>query len=350
MAHNIYIEGFIYGNWGELVSGLNDATDAVLHINSGGGSVTEGFAMADTIRRHAQNKNIELIGTGIVASIATMILLAGSKGNRKMTENSFLMIHNPSVSLDGDSNDLRSMANTLDAMKGRLIETYLNVIAENGKLINNSEDETRAQISAWMDSETWFTARQALDAGLIDAVVPATKYDSSTIRNSIKNYTNIPTEIRNLIEMEITTEEKTLFQKFLNFLGFTPKNEEVQVEPQPEAMEMTEEQKAMELLKSLGYSVEKEIEAAPMAEDMQEEEKEEVVMEAKAEMTNEMQSLKEEIARLKQAQNAIKTTVNVKEEVVEGKTRKERALNRFVNNNKSAVEGIVTAIKKGINS
>lgn len=260
------------------------------------------------------------------------------------------MIHNPSVSLDGDSHDLRSMANTLDAMKGRLIETYLNVIAENGKLINDSEDETRAQISAWMDAETWFTARQALDAGLIDAVVPATKYDSATIRNSIKNYTNIPTEIRNLIEMEITTEEKTLFQKFLNFLGFTPKNEEVQVEnEQPTDMEMTEEQKAMELLKSLGYSIEKEIEAEPeMAMVEEEEKKEEIVMEAKAEMTNEVQMLKEEIARLKQAQNAVKSTVTVKDEV-EGKTRKERALNRYVNSNKSAVEGIVNAIKKGIN-
>ena len=86
MAKNINIEGEIYGyNWGALVSELTDVKDATIYVNSGGGSVTEGFALHDAIKRVSENANIEIIGTGIVASIATIVLLAAKKGNRKMT-------------------------------------------------------------------------------------------------------------------------------------------------------------------------------------------------------------------------------------------------------------------------
>jgi ATP-dependent Clp endopeptidase proteolytic subunit ClpP len=357
MAKDIHIEGEISTNWGNIISDLAAAKDATIYVNSGGGSVTEGFAMADAIRRHSATHTVDLIGTGVVASIATMVLLAGKKGHRKMTANSFMMIHNPTVQVGGDASVLRGYADTLESMTAKIVQCYFDVIVSNSKLINNSETETKAQIAKWMDAETWFTAQQALEAGLIDAVVEASDYDTATIKNYCKAYT-IPQSILN--DMEHTKEERTLFQKFLDFF----RAEKAPISESNTTVENMTNEQMIEALVAAGYAVEKEpieeekvmteeemvaaIEATGMKVKKPEamvEEKVEEKVEVKAEnnIKNELQAMKEELARLKLANKAPK--IENKAEPVKGETRREQAMNQFVAENKGKLEAIAQKIK-----
>lgn len=357
MAKDIHIEGEISTNWGNIISDLAAAKDATIYVNSGGGSVTEGFAMADAIRRHSASHTVDLIGTGVVASIATMVLLSGKKGHRKMTANSFMMIHNPTVQVGGDASVLRGYADTLESMTAKIVQCYFDVIASNSKLINNSETETKAQIAKWMDAETWFTAQQALEAGLIDAVVEASDYDTATIKNYCKAYT-IPQSILN--DMEHTKEERTLFQKFLDFF----RAEKAPILESNTTVENMTNEEMIEKLVAAGYAVEKEpieeekvlteeemvaaVEATGMKVKKPEamvEEKVEEKVEVKAEnnIKNELQTLKEELARLKLANKSPK--IENKAEPVKGETRREQAMNQFVAENKGKLEAIAQKIK-----
>jgi ATP-dependent protease ClpP protease subunit len=371
-AAEMLIDGEIDSFWGQnlkyLDLDLQGAKDVKILLNSSGGQVTEGNAIADRLRYHGQNNNVEIVVCGLCASIATMIHAAGTKGSRKMTANSFYMIHNTAVVAMGGSSELRNLADTLDTMTNRIAENYVDVIESNSKLINGSREETKTMILAYMAKETWFSAQQALEIGLIDAIEDFKAYitpDSApVIKNQIRNCTNVPVELMTELNNNITAEEKTLFQKFLAFCGFSPKSE-CNTEEKPieqinnleNPEQMTEEQ-MIEALKAAGYTVELE---APEVETMVEEEvmtHEEMmsaleakgmkVKKAEAEVaSNEIKALREEIARIKQGER--KTQVTAKTETVENLTRRERALREFTAKNAKMLDNAAKSIKVKLN-
>jgi len=371
-AAEMSINGEIDAYWGENLRyidyDLQGAKDVKIFLNSGGGQVTEGFAIADRLRRHAQNNNVEVTVCGLCASIATMIHAAGTKGSRKMTANSFYMIHNTAVFAEGGASELRSLADTLDTMTDRIAENYVNVIESNGKLINGSREETKTQVLAWMDKETWFSAQQALNVGLIDAIEAEQTYitpDTATaLKNQIRNCVNVPTELMAELNNNITPEEKTMFQKFLAFCGFATKAECAPEEKKPieqidnnsNSENMTEDQ-MIEALKAAGYSVEIE---APEVEKEEEkvmtEEEMMAALEAKGmkvkkteaeAVTNEIKALREEIARMKQGEK--KPQVTAKTETTENLSRRERALKEFAAKNEKMLETAAKSIKSKLN-
>ena len=370
MTINGEIDAFYGENLRYIDYDLQDAKDVKIFLNSGGGQVTEGFAIADRLRRHGQNNNVSVTVCGLCASIATMIHAAGSTGSRKMTANSFYMIHNTAVFAEGGSKTLRSLADTLDSMSDRIAENYVDVIESNGKLINGSREQTKAQVVQWMDKETWFTAQQAYEVGLIDGIESASTYitpeSAPSIKNQIRNCVNVPTELMQELNNNITAEEKSFFTKFLAFLGFAPKPAVAEEKPEETIQnniqnieEMTEEQ-MIEALKSAGYKVE--IEAPEEEEKVVEEEKvmteEEMVaaLEAKgmkvkksdAEATiDEIKALREEIARIKQGEK--KPQVTAKTETTENLSRRERALRKFTDKNESMLVNAAKSIKNKLN-
>ena len=381
-AKTINIDGEIDAFWGVGLSALRfdlqDAKDLTIYVNSGGGSVTEGFAIADTLRLHAQKNNVEIVGVGIVASIATMILAAGTKGSRKMTENSFLMIHNPWAGVMGESKDLRSTADTLDSMRERLIQNYLQVISSNGK------ETTREQIEAWMNEEKFFTAQEALEVGLIDAIVSPVEYvtpeNVTDMEAQAKAFQRPPValmnkikEVKNMSNEEFTKNETTLFAKFLAWINkqFIAEQKEYKDAPAQDDVSEVENQidnnknsdtmEKEELVKKLaeiGYEMEPEEEKEEMSEEellkmaeemgmkpkkkaMKEEEKEEVKEEVKVENKSDdkFKALQEEIARLKAAQNAQTIKTDAKTDT-KNKTRAEIAKERFIAQNEATLNAL----------
>jgi ATP-dependent protease ClpP protease subunit len=99
---------------------LKDASHITLRINSPGGSVFDGIAIYNALRRHPAR--ITVVVEGIAASIASVIVCAGDEV--VMPENAILMLHEPSAVVSGTADDLLSMAAALEKMRVGLVSAY----------------------------------------------------------------------------------------------------------------------------------------------------------------------------------------------------------------------------------
>ncbi|WP_329502700.1 ClpP-like prohead protease/major capsid protein fusion protein [Klebsiella aerogenes] len=127
-------------------------------INSGGGNVTDGLAILNSLRAYKGHTVARI--DGIAASMATIVAL-GAK-SVAMADNGWFMVHNPWAVTGGESGDLRRMADVLDANANAMVGVYA------GKT-GLPEDEIRSL----MDAETWLTAEEAKEKGFIDEIYPA---------------------------------------------------------------------------------------------------------------------------------------------------------------------------------
>jgi len=147
-AYGVPAKAFI----GELKA-LGDVTDLTLRLNSPGGSVFDGIAIYNALKRHPANVTITV--DGLAASIASVILCAGDKVI--MPQNAMIMIHDPSAMVMGNAADMRSMADALDKMRDGLVSAY-----------QDKTGHTPDEIIQWMAEETWFDAEEALEIGFAD--------------------------------------------------------------------------------------------------------------------------------------------------------------------------------------
>ena len=385
----------------DIKAQIGKGEELKLILKSPGGSVIEGFAMADMLAAHGAE--VEIIGTGIVGSIATMIFSAGTPGKRKLTKNAFFMIHKPSSGIGGTAEDLRSEAKILDTMDDRIVSNYIDLIESNGKLINGSREETAAQVRAWMAEEKWFSAQEAVNVGLADAIAEGDYMNERTARSfaaMAKNCKNTPAQFTNYIKtfemqeqqdtaLPVEAEEtKSFLSKFMNHMKafFTgqkaeaeamcedeDKKEDSIIENKTDEMKkenMTKEE-LMKMAEEMGLElVEVEMEKEEqedemtkedllaMAESMGMKEKEEEDMyeekeDAKAEVSveqtasaDEIKQLKEELARMK-AQAHKSKTQGLKNKTKEIQTtNRDRTLDEITNKN----DGFANAIVEGLGS
>jgi ATP-dependent protease ClpP protease subunit len=91
--------------------------DVMLRINSPGGSVFDGVAIYNALKRH--EGRVTVLIDGIAASIASMIAMAGDEV--VMPANAMLMLHDPSGVVMGTAVDMRSTAEALDKMKAGMV-------------------------------------------------------------------------------------------------------------------------------------------------------------------------------------------------------------------------------------
>ena len=204
---NILIDGEISAWWG---TGLQDlafdisnsgANEIMLQINSGGGSVFEGQAIANYIKGSPYNINTCVVG--FCGSIATMFAMEGKSTSIAMY--SRFMIHNVTVeNMSGGSDELRNTAAFIDTLNLDIRNRYVSTMSRNGKLINGSIEETQKKVKEWMDSETYFTAEEAVKYGFIQKVVDGAEYlnkaNAQKILNSCSKYKNVPTDFINNIQ------------------------------------------------------------------------------------------------------------------------------------------------------
>jgi ATP-dependent Clp endopeptidase proteolytic subunit ClpP len=142
-----------------------------LRINSVGGSVTEGNAIFNALKRHKGGLTVHI--DGLAASMASVIALAGDK--TLMAENAMMMIHNPWSMAWGDAEQLRKEADTLDKIKKVMVGAYRR---KSGK---DSEE-----LAAIMDDETWLTAAEAKEAGFVDEIEDGTQAAASLTPESTR--------------------------------------------------------------------------------------------------------------------------------------------------------------------
>lgn len=131
------------------------APKLLVKVNSPGGSVFEGIALANALRSHPAEVTVQV--EGLAASIASVIALAGDR--LIMQPNSMLMIHDASGVCLGDAADMAKMAELLDAISDNIASAYA---AKAGGTAPEWREAMRA--------ESWYSAEQAVKAGLADEV------------------------------------------------------------------------------------------------------------------------------------------------------------------------------------
>ncbi len=165
----VYLDGLIGGaklgapdgecmsaaSFREQLARVADAPTLRVEINSDGGVVTEGMAMYNALRAFRGHK-IGVV-TGIAASMASVVLMACDE--IRVSKGAFIMIHDPSGGASGRAADLRDAADNLEQMHSELLDIYeARTGIERGKL------------EKFLDAETYFTAEEAVEAGIADKV------------------------------------------------------------------------------------------------------------------------------------------------------------------------------------
>ena len=146
-----------------------------IRIDSEGGSVFDGLSIYDAITNWPMGARAIIESAAF--SIASFIPMAAD--TIEITENGYLMLHNPYTGTEGDSEDHQKMSELLRKLQQSMIAAY-------AERTGKSEDDVREIMSA----ETWYTAPEAKDVGLVDRILPGRKAS-----RTIESRTNLPQRV-----------------------------------------------------------------------------------------------------------------------------------------------------------
>lgn len=191
-------EILIYGDigpvfWGDEVSAadfantlreIGDVAELTVRILSYGGHVFEGVAIYQQLVAHPAKIHVAI--DGVAASIASVIAMAGDRV--EIAEAGMMMIHDASSGVLGNAEEMRRVANLLDKTSMQIAEVYA---AKTNKNVTAIRDAMRA--------ETWMTGKEALEFGLVDAIVENKKATENiaTLKMDADRYgfTNVPAQL-----------------------------------------------------------------------------------------------------------------------------------------------------------
>jgi ATP-dependent Clp protease protease subunit len=131
-----------------------------LIINSPGGSVDAGFAVWDQIKMISSP--VTTLITGLAASMGSILSLCASKGRRLATPNSRILIHQPSIhgGLRGQASDLEIHAREILKTRARIVQLYVEATGKD-----------RDTIAQAIERDTWLSAEEAKEFGLVDKII-----------------------------------------------------------------------------------------------------------------------------------------------------------------------------------
>ena len=132
--------------------------DISIYINSPGGSVYDGLAIYDTMR--FIKPDVQTIAVGLSASMGALLLAAGAKGKRYALPHSKIMIHQPSSAFQGTAADIEISA-----------QETLNVRDLTEDILASATKKSKKQIKRDLDRDYYMTAKEAMDYGIVDAVI-----------------------------------------------------------------------------------------------------------------------------------------------------------------------------------
>ena len=144
--------------------------DIHLYINSPGGVVTGGMAIYDTI--NFLQCDVVTYCIGMAASMATVLLAAGTKGKRFALPNSRVMIHQPTGGASGQTADI--------AIQAREIIRWRRTLNE---VIAKHTGKSAEQVEKDSDRDYYMSAREALDYGIVDKVIEAKNEAASLLKS-----------------------------------------------------------------------------------------------------------------------------------------------------------------------
>ncbi len=136
--------------------------DISIYINSPGGSVYAGYGVYDTMQ--FINSDVSTICTGIAASMAAVLLVAGEKGKRFALKHSRVMIHQPLGGAQGQASDIEITAREIGKVKKELYT-----------IISDHSGQPFDKVALDSDRDYWMTSAEAKDYGMVDDVLMKNK-------------------------------------------------------------------------------------------------------------------------------------------------------------------------------
>ena len=137
---------------------VDPGKDISIYVNSPGGSVYAGLGIYDTMQ--FINSDVATICTGMAASMAAVLLVAGAEGKRSALTHSRVMIHQPMGGAQGQASDIEITARETQKLKKEL---YTSIANHSHTPFDN----------VWADSDRdyWMTAQEACEYGMVDQVL-----------------------------------------------------------------------------------------------------------------------------------------------------------------------------------
>jgi ATP-dependent Clp protease, protease subunit len=136
----------------------NPKKEISMYINSPGGVVTSGLAIYDTMQ--FIRPPVSTLCTGQAASMGSLLLAAGEKDMRFSLPNSRIMVHQPSGGAQGQATDIEIQAKEILLLRRRLNDIYV-----------NHTGQSLASIESRLERDSYMSAEEARDFGLVDEVV-----------------------------------------------------------------------------------------------------------------------------------------------------------------------------------
>lgn len=137
--------------------------DINIYINSPGGSVYAGLGIYDTMQYISSD--VSTICTGMAASMAAVLLVAGEKGKRLALPHSRVMIHQPMGGIQGQASDIEITAREILKLKEELY-----------RIISSHSGQSFEKVERDSDRDYWMTAEEAKEYGMIDQVLVKAKH------------------------------------------------------------------------------------------------------------------------------------------------------------------------------
>jgi len=142
-----------------LLAAEDSDRDIMLYINSPGGSVTAGMAIYDTMQWI--KPDVQTVAMGMAASMGQVLLTSGTPGKRLALPHAEVLMHQGSAGVGGDESDIVIQAKRLTRINKDLAELTAQQSGQSVETIIRDSDRDR-----------WFTAQEAKEYGLIDAIIP----------------------------------------------------------------------------------------------------------------------------------------------------------------------------------
>ncbi|WP_302551828.1 ATP-dependent Clp protease proteolytic subunit [uncultured Bilophila sp.] len=136
----------------------NPWQEIALYINSPGGLISAGLAIYDTMQ--FITCPVATCCMGQAASMAAVLLAAGSPGRRFSLPHSRIMIHQPHGGYAGQASDIQIHAQEITRLKGLLTD----ILAEHSGI-------SREELEPMLDRDTFLSPQEALDLGIIDSII-----------------------------------------------------------------------------------------------------------------------------------------------------------------------------------
>lgn len=136
--------------------------DIHMYINSPGGSTTAGFSIFDTMQYI--KPQVHTICTGLAASFASLLLLAGAKGKRCALPNSEIMIHQPHGGAQGQASDIAISARRILQLREKVVQ-----------IMSEVTGQSQEKIEKDMDRDYFMSSEEAIEYGIIDKIITTVK-------------------------------------------------------------------------------------------------------------------------------------------------------------------------------